>query len=476
MTASSPEIGQLIQRQRDFFATGQTRDLQFRREQLRRLRDAILADEERIVAAVQADLGRPTLEAYFEIAVVKEVRLALQQLAKWAKPQPVGTSIEVFPARAWVQPEPVGVVLIMGPWNYPFQLMISPLVGAIAAGNCAILKPAEDAPRTSALLAALVAEIFAPDYVTVVEGAKEVAQALLAERFDHIFFTGAAAPHLTPVTLELGGKSPCLVDRSARLDLAAKRIAWGKFINGGQTCVAPDYVLVDRSIKAEFLTHLVEAIEQLYGADPSVSQDFGRIVNKRQWERLGGLLDDFVNCSAPGGRSILLGGQMSVAPKTPWAASDTLCYLAPTVLDGVTWDDVLMAEEIFGPILPVLSYEDLDGAIAEINRQPQPLALYVFAQDQGVQQRVVASTASGGVCINDTVVQFSLLSLPFGGVGQSGMGSAHGRASFDTFSHYRSVLKRSMFLDIDWRYAPYSTDKLQKMRRILTGRWFGGRS
>jgi aldehyde dehydrogenase (NAD+) len=377
-------------------------------------------------------------------------------------------------------------VLIMGPWNYPFQLMISPLVGAIAAGNCAILKPAEDAPQTSALLAALVAEIFAPDYVTVVEGAKEVAQALLAERFDHIFFTGgaavgrlvlaAAAPHLTPVTLELGGKSPCIVDRSARLDLAAKRIAWGKFINGGQTCVAPDYVLVDRSIKAEFLTHLVGAIEQLYGADPAVSQDFGRIVNKKQWERLRGLLDDFVNRRASGDRSILLGGQMAVTQKTPSAESDTLCYLAPTVLDGVTWDDTLMAEEIFGPILPVLSYEDLDGAIAEINRQPQPLALYIFAQDPAVQRQVLANTASGGVCINDTVVQFSLLSLPFGGVGQSGMGSAHGRASFDTFSHYRSVLKRSMLLDIGWRYAPYSTDKLQKMRRILTGRWFGGRS
>ncbi len=486
MTASSPKIRQLLQRQRDFFATGQTRDLQFRRAQLRRLRDVILAYEERIVAAAKADLGRPTLEAYFEIAVVKEVQLALKQLAKWAKPRRVGTSIEVFPAQAWVQPEPLGVVLIIGPWNYPFQLMVSPLVGAIAAGNCAMLKPAEDAPQTSALLAALVAEIFAPDYITVVEGAKEVGQALLAERFDHIFFTGgaavgrlvlaAAAPHLTPVTLELGGKSPCIVDRSARLDLAAKRIAWGKFINGGQTCVAPDYLLVDRSIKAEFMTHLLGAIEQLYGSDPAVSQDFGRIVNERHLDRLESLLGDLANCSTAGSRSIVLGGQIAVGKKAPLVANDKdkLCYLAPTVVDEVTWDDSLMAEEIFGPILPVLSYEDLGEAIAEINRRPKPLALYIFAQDQSVQQQVVASTASGGVCINDTIVQFSLLSLPFGGVGQSGMGSSHGRAGFDTFSHYRSLLKRSMWLDIDWRYAPYSADKLQKMRRILTSRWFGG--
>jgi aldehyde dehydrogenase (NAD+) len=467
---SSMEIDQLLQRQRDFFATGQTRDLQFRHEQLRHLQTAILAYEQRIVAAAKADLGRPTLEAYFEIAVVKEVQLALQQLAKWTKPRQVATAIEVFPAQAWVQPEPLGVVFIMGPWNYPFQLMISPLVGAMAAGNCAVLKPSEYAPQTSALLAALVAETFAPEYVAVVEGDQEMAKALLAERFDHIFFTGgaavgklvlaAAAPHLTPVTLELGGKSPCIVDRSAGLDLAAKRIAWGKFINAGQTCVAPDYLLVDRSIKAEFMTHLRGAIQQLYGADPSVSPDFGRIVNKRQFDRLQGLL---------GERQVATSEKVAIDQ----VSAAELCYLAPTVVDEVDWEDPLMAEEIFGPILPVLGYEDLGEAIGQINRLPKPLALYIFAQDKAVQKQVVASTASGGVCINDTVVQFSLLSLPFGGVGQSGMGSGHGRASFDTFSHYRSVLKRSMWLDLDWRYAPYSLDKLWKMRRILIGRWFG---
>lgn len=467
MTPAFLMIDQLLQRQRDFFATGQTRDLQFRREQLQRLQAAILAYEERIVAAAKADLGRPTLEAYFEIAVVKEVQLALKQLAKWTKPRRVATAIEVFPAQAWVQPEPLGVVLIMGPWNYPFQLIVSPLVGAIAAGNCGVLKPSEYAPQTSALLAALVAETFGPEYVAVVEGDQEVAKALLAERFDHIFFTGgaavgklvlaAAAPHLTPVTLELGGKSPCIVDRSARLDLAAKRIAWGKFINAGQTCVAPDYLLVDRSIKAEFMTYLRGAIQQLYGSDPSVSPDFGRVVNQRQFDRLRGLL---------GERWVALGGEVDQG------ASTGLCYLAPTVVDEVDWPDPLMAEEIFGPILPVLGYEDVGEAIGQINRLPQPLALYIFAQEEAVQKQVLAGTASGGVCINDTVVQFSLLSLPFGGVGQSGMGRAHGRAGFDTFSHYRSVLKRSIWLDLDWRYAPYGLDKLWKMRRILMGRWF----
>jgi aldehyde dehydrogenase (NAD+) len=451
----------VLEQQQAFFATGQTRNLQFRRDQLQKLKTAILAYQDRIVAAAQADLGRPAFEAYFEIAVLKEIEMARQQLSKWAAPRRVATAIEVFPAQAWVQPEPLGLVLIIGPWNYPFQLLISPLVGAIAAGNCAILKPSEYAPQTSAVVAALVAEIFAPEFVAVVEGEKEVSQQLLAEKFDHIFFTGgtaigrlvmaAAAQHLTPVTLELGGKSPCIVDRSARLDYAAKRIAWGKFINAGQTCVAPDYLLVDRSIKQEFLGHLERSIEQFYGSDPSISPDFGRIVNQRQLDRLLGLLD---------GSKVIMGGQSNPADR----------YLAPTIVDEVDWGDRVMAEEIFGPILPVLSYEDLGEAIAAINKRPQPLALYIFAQDRAVQKQVLASTSSGGVCINDVVMQFALPTLPFGGVGESGMGLYHGRTSFETFSHYRSVLKRSMLFDLNWRYAPYTGSKFWQIKRIVTGR------
>jgi aldehyde dehydrogenase (NAD+) len=451
----------VLEQQQAFFATGQTRNLQFRRDQLQKLKTAILAYQDRIVAAAQADLGRPAFEAYFEIAVLKEIEMARQQLSKWAAPRRVATAIEVFPAQAWVQPEPLGLVLIIGPWNYPFQLLISPLVGAIAAGNCAILKPSEYAPQTSAVVAALVAEIFAPTFVAVVEGDKEVSQQLLAEKFDHIFFTGgtaigrlvmaAAAQHLTPVTLELGGKSPCIVDRSARLDYAAKRIAWGKFINAGQTCVAPDYLLVDRSIKQEFLGHLERSIEQFYGSDPSISPDFGRIVNQRQLDRLLGLLD---------GSKVIMGGQSNPADR----------YLAPTIVDEVDWGDRVMAEEIFGPILPILSYEDLAEAIAAINKRPQPLALYIFAQDRAVQKQVLASTSSGGVCINDVVMQFALPTLPFGGVGESGMGLYHGRTSFETFSHYRSVLKRSMLFDLNWRYAPYTGSKFWQIKRIVTGR------
>lgn len=451
----------VLEQQRAFFATGQTRDLLFRRDRLQKLKTAILAYQDRIVAAAQADLGRPPFEAYFEIAVLKEIEMALQQLGKWAAPRRVATAIEVFPAQAWVQPEPLGLVLIIGPWNYPFQLLISPLVGAIAAGNCAILKPSEYAPQTSAVVAAMIAEIFAPEFVAVVEGDKEISQQLLAEKFDHIFFTGgtaigklvmaAAAQHLTPVTLELGGKSPCIVDRSARLDYAAKRIAWGKFINAGQTCVAPDYLLVDRSIKQEFLGHLERSIEQFYGSDPSVSPDFGRIVNQRQLDRLLGLLD---------GSKVIMGGQSNPADR----------YLAPTIIDEVDWGDPVMAEEIFGPILPVLSYEDLGEAIAAINKRPQPLALYIFAQDRAVQKQVLESTSSGGACINDVVMQFALPTLPFGGVGESGMGLYHGRTSFETFSHYRSVLKRSMLFDLNWRYSPYTGSKFRQIKRIVTGR------
>ena len=454
-------IPELLQAQRKFFATGKTRDRDFRIQQLQSLERAIVANQDKIVAAVQSDLGRAAFEAYFEIATLSEIKLALKQLKKWMKPRRVTTSLDVFPASAWVQPEPLGVALIIGPWNYPFQLMMSPLVGAIAAGNCAILKPSEYAPEMSKLVTELVRSTFDSDYIAVVEGDAQTSQELLAQKFDHIFFTGgteigrivmqAAAKHLTPVTLDLGGKSPCFVDASVRLDYAAKRIAWGKFINAGQTCIAPDYILVDAAVKDEFVVQLRKAIGELYGEDPAVSPDYARIVNQRQLDRLKGLLSS---------GNIVIGGQVNDADR----------YLAPTVLDNVDWNDGVMESEIFGPILPILTYDNLDSAIALVNERPKPLALYIFSKSDNVQTTIVNTISSGGVCINDTVLQVSVGNLPFGGVGDSGTGSYHGKASFDTFSHDRSFLKRSILFDLDWRYAPYTDDRVKFLKKIVTGK------
>ncbi len=457
MLTLSP-ISSIIQQQRQFFATGKTKDVAFRLEQLKRLKQAILDNQAAILEAVNADLNKPEFEAYAtEIGVVREIDYAIKHLKSWVKPKKVSTSIEQFPSSACIYPEPLGVVLIISPWNYPFQLMISPLVGAIAAGNCAIIKPSELAANTSRIVTQITEKTFDPAYITSIEGGVETSQELLAEKFDHIFFTGgtkigqivmeAAAKHLTPVTLELGGKSPCIVDSNVHIEHAAKRIAWGKFINAGQTCIAPDYLLVDRTIKNDLLTSIKQCIQEFYGDDPAKSPDYGRIINQRHFERLASFLSE----GQP-----YIGGQTNPEER----------YIAPTVIDGVDWDAPVMEEEIFGPILPVLEYSDLSEAIAKINERPKPLALYVFSKDQQKQQRVLRETSSGGVCINDTVMQVGVSELPFGGVGSSGIGSYHGKASFDTFSHQKSVLKRSFLLDLDWRYAPYQ-GKLKLIKRII---------
>ncbi|MBL1178676.1 aldehyde dehydrogenase [Pantanalinema sp. GBBB05] len=462
MTAQliAPSIPDRVQQQRIFFNTGQTKAVEFRLEQLKRLKQAIIDRQDAILQAAQADLGRPAFEAYFEIATLAEINLALKQLKTWVKPQRVATTIEQFPASAWVQPEPLGVVLIIGPWNYPFQLMMSPLIGAIAAGNCALLKPSEHAPHTAQVIAELIQATFDPSYIAVVEGDASVSQQLLAEKFDHIFFTGgtnigrivmaAAAKHLTPVTLELGGKSPCIVDADVRLDYTAKRIIWGKLINAGQTCIAPDYLLVDRRIKSTLIEQMKQWIGVFYGDDPASSPDYGRIINAHHFDRLTSFLKD---------QTPIVGGQFDPATR----------YIAPTILDNVTWDDAIMQEEIFGPILPVLTYDDLNTAIAQINSRPKPLALYLFSTNEQTQKHVLQSTSSGGVCLNDTVMQVGVLGLPFGGVGESGMGSYHGKASFDVFSHPKSVLKRSLWFDLGWRYAPYKPERLKQIKRIVTG-------
>lgn len=335
--------------------------------------------------------------------------------------------------------------------------MISPLTGAIAAGNCAVLKPSEVAANTSRVIADIIQKTFDPAYIAVVEGGVETSQQLLEEKFDHIFFTGgteigkivmqAAAKHLTPVTLELGGKSPCIVDSDVDLKYAAKRITWGKYLNAGQTCIAPDYLLVDRRIKSELLTEIQKCVKEFYGDDPAQSPDYARLISHRHFERLEPLLKD---------GEIVMGGQTKPEEK----------YIAPTVMDQVSWESPVMQEEIFGPILPVLEYSDLKEAIAQINARPKPLALYIFSKDKQKQEQVLQETSSGGVCINDTVMQVGVSTLPFGGVGDSGIGSYHGKASFDTFSHYKSVLKKGFRFDPNWRYPPYK-DKLSLLKRII---------
>ena len=453
-------VANLVNQQRNFFNTHQTKDIQFRIDSLKRLKQLILDNEATIQQALYADLRKSDFEVYAsEIGFcLEEIKYALKHIKSWTKPKSVATSLPQLPASAKIYAEPLGVVLIISPWNYPFQLSISPLIGAIAAGNCTILKPSELAPHTSHLLAEIIPKYFDPSFIAVVEGGKEVTQQLLEKKFDHIFFTGstnigkiimsAAAKHLTPVTLELGGKSPCIVDADTHFEYTARRIVWGKFINAGQSCIAPDYLLVDKNIKQDLLTHIKQCIRDFYGENPSTSPDYGRIISQHHFNRLCQLLND---------GEIINGGDTN--PRD--------LYIAPTVIDNVDWDARVMQEEIFGPILPVLDYTDLSEAIALVNAKPKPLALYLFSNNKQHQQQVLRETSSGGVCLNDTMIHITCPALPFGGVGGSGMGSYHGKASFETFSHHRSVLNRSFLLDLKLRYAP-SQGKLKFLK------WFIG--
>lgn len=457
MLTTTP-ISEIISRQRQFYATGKTKEVNFRREQLQQLKAAIKKSSGGILDALYADLHKPEFEGYFELAVTQDIDYALKHLKSWVKPKKVKTPLTQFPSTGRIYPEPLGVVLIIGPWNYPFSLMISPLIGAIAAGNCAILKPSEIAPHTSGVLAKIVEATFEPEYIAVVEGGVETSEQLLQEKFDHIFFTGgtrvgkiimeAAAKHLTPVTLELGGKSPCLVDCDLNLTEAAKRITWGKLINAGQTCIAPDYLLVDKKIKSDLLAEIKKCLHDFYGDNPASSPDYARIINQNQFDRLTKLLQD---------GDIIIGGETIKSDR----------YIAPTVIDNVALDAPIMQEEIFGPILPVIEYENLDEALAIINNRSKPLALYIFSQNKNIQQRILQATSSGGVCINDTVMQVGINELPFGGVGDSGIGSYHGIASFNTFSHHKSVLKKSFLFELNWRYAPYK-EKVEQFKKMFT--------
>jgi aldehyde dehydrogenase (NAD+) len=458
------DFADAVGRQRRFFQSGATRSLEFRRAQLDKLQTVLVAHEAEILGALHADLRKPAHEAYSaEIALVLgEIHHAQRHLGSWTKPRKRRAPWLAWPSSGSVRPEPRGVSLILGPWNYPVQLLLSPLVASIAAGNCAVIKPSEFAVQTSATLGRVIRAAFTEDYIAVVEGDRLQAEALLRERFDTIFFTGstqvgravmtAAARHLTPVTLELGGKCPCIVAADTPIDITARRVVWGKFMNAGQTCVAPDFVLVDRRIRADFVQALRQAVGDFYGVDPRQSPNYGRIINRRHFDRLTAYLAS--------GR-IEHGGQQD--------AEDL--YLAPTLLTDVAPDAPVMHEEIFGPILPVLDVGSVDEAVAFLRERPTPLALYLFTRDAAIQERVLDDTRSGGVCLNDTITHMLGQDLPFGGLGESGIGAYHGKAGFDAFTHDRSVLKRSFAIDPRLRYPPpkVSLDLMKRAMKFLLG-------
>ena len=447
---------------RQLVVGGTTRPLQWRLEQLDRLDAALSVNSDAVLDALAKDLGKPDVEAYFEVVAVRqEISLCRRQLRRWIAPKKVGVPLSQRPGRAEVIAEPLGCVLIIGPWNYPFHLAIQPLVSALAAGNTAILKPSEHAPATAQLISSLIEQAFPPEIVQVVQGDGNTAQALLAERFDHIFFTGgerigklvmaAAAQHLTPVTLELGGKSPAVVLSDADLEVTSRRLVWGKCLNAGQTCIAPDYLLVESSARASLIQALGERLTACFGEEPLDSSDLASIVNDAQYARLSALLEQ-----ARERGQVLLGGTCDPERRR----------IAPTVIQVNDREDPLMQEELFGPLLPILEVDGLDQAIEWINQRPKPLALYLFSSSQQHQETVLNTTSSGGVCFNDVVMQVGVPELPFGGVGASGMGAYHGKAGFDTFSHQRSVLRRPFALDLPFRYPPYA-GRLPLMRRLL---------
>lgn len=459
--AAVESIPLVVERLRASFASGRTRPLEFRLRQIAGLARLLEDCEPQICGAIRKDLGRSEIETRIvETHLLKrEIQFAQKRLAKWMKPERVSAPWLLWPSSARIYREPFGVVLIIGPWNYPVQLILVPLIGALAAGNCAVIKPSELAPATSQFLAATLPQYLDPECVQVVEGGPQEAAALLAERWDYIFYTGsaragrvvmeAAAKHLTPVTLELGGKSPCIVDRSANLRVAARRIVWGKLMNAGQVCIAPDYVLVDETVEAELLAHMAAAIKEFYGEDPHKSPDFARIVNQRHFQRLVRLLD--------GGGEIFAGGE----------AREEELYIAPTILTRTPADAAVMQEEIFGPILPVLAVKSADEAIAFINKREKPLAIYLFAEDAQVRREVINGTSSGAVTVNYPSVHAAMPGLPFGGVGNSGIGAYHGRASFETFSHRKSVFMKGTWPDPNLAYPPLSRLKERIIRKLM---------
>jgi len=460
ITPAAVDAPTLVSSLRASFGTGRTRPIGWRRAQLRRLRDLITENEDRIAGVLNEDLGRPRYEGILAEAhfVVSEIDHMLDHLADWMEPEFVSSPLALQPATAYSKAEPLGVVLVISPWNYPIQLALAPMIGALGAGNCVVLKPSEVAPASSALLAELVPRYLDTECVAVVEGAVPETTALLEQRWDHIFFTGgervgkvvmtAAAKHLTPVTLELGGKSPCIVDETTNYKVAARRIMWGKCLNAGQTCIAPDYVLVTEAAKAPLVAALKDALSSFFKGDSKASGDYSRIVSDRHFDRL-------VTLMANG--TVLAGGESDKESR----------YIAPTLLDDVALDAPLMQEEIFGPLLPIVTVKSVADAIEVVNSRAKPLALYVFSSKSKVVDQVLDQTSSGGACVNDVVNHFLVPDLPFGGVGTSGQGAYHGKHSFDVFSHRKGVFNKPTWVDPSLRYPPYTDNQLKLVRFLL---------
>ena len=457
--ALNPDYRELLSGLAAVFDSGKTRDLTWRRNQMLAIETMMVEREAEIFAALKSDLGKSAMESFTTETsyVSSDAAYSRKNLSRWTRIKRVRTPVIGQPGRSWIQPEPLGVVLVIGAWNYPLQLTLAGMSAAIAAGNCVIIKPSELAPATSAIIAKLIPEYLDPDCVKVVEGAVPETTALLNLKFDHILYTGggnvarivmnAAAKHLTPVTLELGGKSPCVVMPDANLEATAKRIAWGKFTNAGQTCIAPDYVLTDADTEALLIPLLAKNIEEMFGYDPQKSESYGRMVNIGHFERVSALIES--------GHTVI-GGQLDAGEK----------YIAPTVLTDVSLSSPIMQEEVFGPVLPFVRANNLEGAIDIIRRREKPLSAYIFTNDKDAEKKFLEQVSSGSACVNDVMMFMAVHDLPFGGVGSSGMGAYSGRSGFETFSHMKSVMKRRWWPDLAVRYAPYTEKKLKFLRRI----------
>ncbi|WP_115707910.1 aldehyde dehydrogenase [Legionella sainthelensi] len=454
------DIHTVVEAQRKFAMAGQAKKILFRQQQLQKLKDILKQKEKELYQALYADMKKSQFEIYLtELALIyHEIDKAIKYVAKWSKPKKIRTGLVNQPGKSFILPEPYGTTLIIGAWNYPYQLTLSPLVAAIAAGNTSIIKPSELTKNTSSVIAQVINQNFDSDYLHVVEGGVEIAQELLNHRFDKLFFTGstavgkivakAAAEHLTPVTLELGGKSPCIVFNDADLKISAQRIVWGKFLNAGQTCIAPDYLLVEDSIYHPLLAELKKQLNKIIGPNPIESESYVRIIDQRHLQRLKNLIDP---------QKLYVGGQVIEAEN----------YIEPTILKDVNFTDEIMKEEIFGPILPVIPFSDLKSILHELKTRPRPLALYVFGKNQQLPTQVIHEVSFGGGCINDVLIHICDSNLPFGGVGESGMGNYHGEAGFKTFSHFKSIVKKSFWFELPIKYKPYTQLKLRLIRALL---------
>lgn len=457
---TNEQIASLLDKQREYYKSGVTVPVNFRIKQLKKLYAAIKKYENEILQALHTDLGKSDYESFMcEIGLVlSEITYMIRHTKKFAKRKTVFTPITNFHAHCFKQPVPYGNTLIMSPWNYPFLLTVDPLADAIAAGNTAVVKPSAYSPATSAIISKIISECFDAEYIAVITGGRAENAALLEQKFDFVFFTGSqavgkevlrhTAEHLTPAVLELGGKSPCIVDKSANIALAAKRIVFGKFLNCGQTCVAPDYILCESSVKDKFINEVASQIKIQYGDNPLKNKDYGRIINQKHFERLCGLIDK---------NKVIIGGETDCGSNR----------IAPTVMDNVTENDAVMGEEIFGPIMPILTFDDFDKMVDNLKDKDKPLALYLFSSDKGQIKRITTELSYGGGCINDVVVHLSTSEMGFGGVGQSGMGSYHGKDGFDAFSHYKSIMDKKTWLDLPMRYQPYKNKMYEKLLHLF---------